>query len=217
MAEMGNACSRMSFTRPAKLPHSLMMASCSSRQSGWLGMMPRSRQMSAMTAPIGWRRTSGGDLLRGGQVYDAGVGFVRGGRGGWPGCARPPWRRSASGRRVQAMGDAEEPRLERVGAVQAAGDACEDQRDIGGAEAAADGGGVGEGAAADRGGEFAAVVDELADEAEQVGRAAGLGGWIRGVGRGGHDVRSSNDHYASGEGRDDDGVGRGRLCSRLGG
>ena len=121
------------------------------------------------------------------------------------------------GRRVQAVGVAEEPRFERVGAVQAAADACEDQRDIGGAEADADGGGVGEGALPDRGGEFAAVVDELADEAEQAGRAAGLGGWIGCVGRGGHDVRSSNDHYASGEGRDDDGVGRGRLCSRLGG
>jgi hypothetical protein len=59
MAAIGNACSRMSFTKPAKLPHSLMMAICSSRQSGWLGMMPRSRQMSAMTAPIGWRRTTG--------------------------------------------------------------------------------------------------------------------------------------------------------------
>ena len=42
-----------------------------------------------------------------------------------------------------------------------------------------DGAGVGEGAPPDRGGEFLAVVDQLADEAEQVGRAAGLGGWIR--------------------------------------
>jgi hypothetical protein len=56
-AERGNAWSRMSFTRPAKLPHSLMMAICSSRQSGWPGRMPRSRQMSAKTAPIGGRRT----------------------------------------------------------------------------------------------------------------------------------------------------------------
>ncbi len=56
VVEMGNAWSRMSFTRPAKLPFSLMMATCSSRQSGWLGRMPRSRQMSARTAPIGWRR-----------------------------------------------------------------------------------------------------------------------------------------------------------------
>ncbi len=71
-----------------------------------------------------------GDLLRGGQVCDAGVGFVSGGRGGLPGCARRPWGRSTSGRRVQAVGVAEEPRFERVGAVQAAGDAREDQRDI---------------------------------------------------------------------------------------
>jgi hypothetical protein len=114
-----------------------------------------------------------GDLLRGGQVCEAGVGFVSGGRGGWPGCARRPWRRSTSGRRVQAVGVAEEPRFERIGAVQAAGDAREDQRDIGGAEAGYDGAGVGEGALPDRGGEFLAVVDELADEAEQIGWVGG--------------------------------------------
>ena len=61
------------------------------------------------------------------------------------GCARHPWGRSTSGRRVQAVGVAEEPRFERVGAVQAAGDACEDLRDISGAEAGYDGAGVGEG------------------------------------------------------------------------
>jgi hypothetical protein len=71
--------------------------------------------------------------------------------------------------------------------VQAAGDACEDQRDIGGAEAGYDGAGVGEGALADRGGEFAAVVDQLADEAEQVRRAAGPGRWIGDVGLGWHE------------------------------
>jgi hypothetical protein len=32
----------------------------------------------------------GGKPVQGGQVYEAGVGFVRGGRGGWPGCARRP-------------------------------------------------------------------------------------------------------------------------------
>ena len=65
----------------------------------------------------------GGDLLLGGQVCDAGVGFVGGGRGGRPRCARRAWGRSTSGRHVQAVGVAEEPRFERVGAVQAAGDA----------------------------------------------------------------------------------------------
>ncbi len=31
---------------------------CNSRHSGWRDVMPRSRQISAMTAPIGRRRTS---------------------------------------------------------------------------------------------------------------------------------------------------------------
>ena len=135
MAEVGNAWSRMSFIRLARLPPSLMMTICSSRQSGWLGRMPRSRQMSAMTAPIGWRRTlaaicSGvGRCVRRALASSAeGAAACRGARG-------IRWGRSTSGRRVQAVGVAEEPRFERVGAVQAAGDACEDQRDIGGAEA----------------------------------------------------------------------------------
>ena len=100
-----------------------------------------------------------------------------------PGCARYPWGQSTSGRRVQAVGVAEEPRFERVGAVQASGNACEDQCRIGGAEAGYHGAGVGEGAPPDRGGEFLAVVDQLADEVDEPRRAAGLGGWIRGVGR----------------------------------
>ena len=95
--------------------------------------------------------------------------------------------RSSRGRRIQTVGAADEPCLQRVGAVQAAGDASEDQRDVGGAEAASDGGGVGEGAPTDRGGEFAAVVDELVDEGEEGRRTARLGGWIRGFGGGGHE------------------------------
>ena len=58
--------------------------------------------------------------------------------------------------------------------MQAAGDAREDQRDVGGAEADVYGGGVGGGARADRGGEFLAVVDQLADKGEQAAGAAGL-------------------------------------------
>jgi hypothetical protein len=45
-ATRGKARSRMSFTSLARLPPWRMMTSCSSRHSGWLGMMPRSRQMS---------------------------------------------------------------------------------------------------------------------------------------------------------------------------
>ena len=69
--------------------------------------------------------------------------------------------------------------------MQAAGDAREDQRDVGGAEANFYGEGVGEGAPADRGGQFLAVVDQLADDGEQAPGAAGFrcfggrwgGGW----------------------------------------
>jgi hypothetical protein len=107
-------------------------------------------------------------------MSETGVGFAGGGRGGWPGCARLRRGRTTLGCRVEAVGVAEEPLFERVGAMQAAGDACEDQRGVGGAEAAADRDGVGEGAPPDRGGEFAAVIDELADEAEQAGRAPEL-------------------------------------------
>ncbi len=73
-----------------------------------------------------------GDLLRGGQVGEAGVGFAGGGRGGWRGVrAACGWDAAPRGVGVQAVGVAEEPRFERIGAVQAAGDACEDQRGIG--------------------------------------------------------------------------------------
>jgi hypothetical protein len=128
----------------------------------------------------------GGDLRRGGQASEARVRLAGGGRCGRPGCARPGLRRSSRGRRIQTVGAADDLCLQRVGAVQAAGDASKDQRYVGGAEAAYDGGGIGEGALPDRGGEFLAVVDELVDEFEQAPRAARLGGWIRGFGRGGH-------------------------------
>jgi hypothetical protein len=69
--------------------------------------------------------------------------------------------------------------------VQAVGDAREDQRDVVGAEVAdgeAEGGGA---MLAQRAGEFAAVVDERADQDEQAQGAGGLGGWVGG--RGGHE------------------------------
>ena len=81
--------------------------------------------------------------------------------------------------------------------MQAAGDAGEDLRDIGGAKAAPDGVGIGEGAPPDRGGELPAVFDEFADEVEQAPRAARLGGRVRDVGRGGHE-RNKNMKARSG-------------------
>ena len=177
----------MSFTRRARLPPCLMMTRLNSRHSGWLGMMPRSRQMSAMTAPIGRRRTSaaicagvGRRARRGSASAVAGAAAGRGARGlGCDGAA------GGAASRRSAL---------RISLASSASARCrpremrdEDQCDVGGAEAGSEGGGVREGAPADRGGEFAAVVDELVDEGEEGRRAARLGGWIRGFGRGGHE------------------------------
>ena len=84
------------------------------------------------------------------------------------------------GRGVEAGGGADDAFLEQEGALQALGNAREDQRDIGGAEGVGDGGG--DASLAQGGGEFAAIVDESADDVEQ---ALGGGGWRRWVGRGG--------------------------------
>ena len=71
-----------------------------------------------------------------------------------------------------------QPRLEGGGAQQAAGDAGEDQGNVGGAEQTAmDSGVIAEAALAKGGGEEGAVGDELVDELEQAAGAAGLGGW----------------------------------------
>ena len=73
-----NARSMRSVTRRARLPTCLMMARSTSRHSGWLPVMPRSRQISAMTAPIGrWRNSAAicsgvGRCARSGSVSAAG-------------------------------------------------------------------------------------------------------------------------------------------------
>ena len=74
------------------------------------------------------------------------------------------WRRGLG---VQSGGCADYPGFERLGTEEAAGDAREDQGDVAGAER----GGI----AAERGGELPAVVDELADEAEEAAGTAGFG------------------------------------------
>jgi hypothetical protein len=140
--------------------------------------------MSAKTAPIGWRRTlaaicSGvGRWVRRVLVSSAEGAVAWRGARGFSGEAP---RGAASRRSALRMS------LASSASVQAAGDACEDQCDIGGTEAGNDGARVGEGALADGGREFAAIVDQLADQAEQVCRAAGLGWRIRGVGLGCHE------------------------------
>jgi hypothetical protein len=61
------------------------------RHSGWLGRMPRSRRMSAMTAPIGRWRTWAAICSGVGQASEAGIG----GQG-----------RASRGRRGRGRGDA---------------------------------------------------------------------------------------------------------------
>ena len=121
----------------------------------------------------------GGDLICGGQACETRIGR-RGERpgSGWPGlglAARSPWSC------VQQGGAPGHPVLEGLRAMQAAGDTRKDQRDVGGAEARSGEDGIGGDALADRRDEFLAVVDQLADEGEQVAGAAGLGvglvGW----------------------------------------
>ncbi len=197
--QVANARWNMSLKNAPRPPPCTMMASCSSRHSGWSAMMPRSRQISTSTAPTGRRRIS--------AAICSGVGRrARRGSGGAAGSAS---RRAARGARCDGArggrgfgsGRAALRRSLASSASarsRASGDARQDQRDVACAEAGRGAGGaVGEAALADRGGEVLAVVDELADEAEQAGEVAapvgarrpggGLGGWVRGVGCGGHE------------------------------
>jgi len=133
-----------------------------------------------------------GDALRRGQGSEIGVLTGLCGRGAGQ---RRAGRRRGDGFpfRVQMACAADQPRLERLGAEQAGGDAREDCRDVGGAEVAGVVGEAGDGAGLlEGGGEVFRVVDQPADEAEQVRGAAGLfrrgGFWggRGGGGRGGH-------------------------------
>jgi hypothetical protein len=81
--------------------------------------------------------------------------------------------------------------------MQAAGDAREDQREIGGAEAGFGEDRVGGSALADGGGEFAAVFDQLADQGEQAAATAGLRSWGFGRTRAG---RGCQGIYSAGSG-----------------
>jgi hypothetical protein len=75
--------------------------------------------------------------------------------------------------RIRSGGTAQQPGLERSGTLQGKRDARQDQRDVAGAEAANDEGGIiRQAALPDRGDELLAVVDELADQAEQAHEAA---------------------------------------------
>src|SRR6185437_7781910 len=169
------ARSKMSPSRLAPLPPWRTMTRYSSRHSGWFGTMPRSRQMSAMTTPSGRRRTwaaicSGvGSRARRGSA--ASLSLAAAGRRAWRTLGR---RTRGPGWHVWAGGQRGDPGLERAGAQQALGDAREDQADVARTEGAGDEAEVGAGGALlEGGGEFLAVVDELADEAEEAAEAGG--------------------------------------------
>jgi hypothetical protein len=97
----------------------------------------------------------GGDLLGGGQVCEPRIGLGGNPRDG----RRPGCRSSPAGLRfrVELGSAAEYSRLERFGEEQAAGDAREDHCEIDGVETGFNEVGVGGGALADGGGEFAAA------------------------------------------------------------
>src|SRR5271166_2984431 len=126
-------------------------------------------------------------------------GSARRGDGGWASDrndARGGRRRFGLGFGVEAGGGAGDLFLEQAGAMQALGDAGEDQREMIGAEGADEVGGVvGDGALAQRGGELLAVVDEPADEREQ---AAGAAWWglVRSGGRGRHERKENTEWVA---------------------
>lgn len=108
----------------------------------------------------------GGDLLGRGQA-EFGSGPGRGETGGRRSMTGSAWPRGLG---IQTRGCADDPGFERLGTEEAAGDARQDQGDVAGAE--------GVRSAAERGGELFAVVNELADEAEEAAGAAGL--WVDG-------------------------------------
>ena len=175
------------------------MAGCSSRHRGWSAMMPRSRQISISTAPIGRRRISAaicavvGRRARNGSGSSSGSAFRRAAFG-----ARCDGARGGQGFGSGRAALRRKSRFERVGAEQGDGNARQDQRDVACTEARRGAGGaVGEAARLERGGEFLAVVDELADEAKQAGETAApvgarrpgarRGCGVKGVGCGWHE------------------------------
>jgi hypothetical protein len=144
--------------------------------------------MSAITAPIGRRRTQ--------AAISASVGSASGASGssarraaGRAGLARGR-RGTGLGLGVQPDGVLHQPRLQCAGAQQTAPDAQQDQREVADTERTHDGARVGGGALVQGDGEIAAELDQLADQAEQTLGPAG-GGRLGKGGRGGHERNKS--------------------------
>ena len=123
-AASGNARSRMFFTRPARLPPCRMMTML---QFPPQRMARQDAEIAADVGDDGADRPAadlGGDLLWRGQVGETGVRSPAGRRGGWPGCARPARGRARRGGTSRRSATLDDPCFERVGAMQAAGDAA---------------------------------------------------------------------------------------------
>ena len=163
------------------------LSSSQNARSSSPGTMPRSRQISAMTAPTGRRRTSAAIFLLRGQVRETrvlggvgGLGLGLGVRrhdlpcGAWPACGGHADRRR---REIPAAcGALAKPGFEGRGATQAIGDAGEDGREIAGAEGSREQGEAwGVSALLHRAGELLAVVDQFADQAEDAAEGGGDG------------------------------------------
>ena len=142
--------------------------------------MPRSQQISTMTAPIGRRRTSSAissSVGRRARRWSCRVGGLDVPRRGLPCGARHAYGGQADGRNREvpaALGAFAELGFQHRGPAQATGDAGEDDGDIGGAERSDEEGEAwGAGALLHRGGELFAIVDQLANEVEDAAEAAG--------------------------------------------
>ena len=120
--------------------------------------------MSAMTAPIGRRRTPAAICSDVGRQTSGELAASVARAGGDRPVGGCTWRRGLG---VQSGGVADYPGFERLGTEEAAGDAREEQGDVTGAERGR--------IYPERGGELPAVVDEPADEAEKAAGTAGFG------------------------------------------
>ena len=166
-----------------------MLSSSQNARSNWPGVMPRSWQISAMTAPIGRRRISAALSCSVGRRARSGcwVGSAGPGAGGVNGHMGRGGLAARMGAGVRSLPLS--PRWNRFGfegggAAQAIGDAGEDDGDVGAAERSGEVGGAwGGGVLLDRGGELLAIVDEFAEDAEDA--AEGIGHGFAGPGRNG--------------------------------
>ncbi len=163
------------------------LSSSQNARSSWPGVMPRSRQISAMTAPTGRRRTSAAISSSVGRRARRGSsGWLAGWSSGWAlggaGCgeARGPraaGRRMGAGVRFWPLAARRQSAASRAAARRRPlAIRARMAAEIGSAEGSGEQGEVwGGGALLDRAGDLPAVVDQFADEAEDAAEGGGHG------------------------------------------